>query len=663
MTYQEFQKRYQYHPVNDRIGKGGFGVVYKAYDTHLDRYVAIKMSEVDDFDSPTRLAREVELASKLPTHTNIAHYEMCYTFNTPVGTFDFGILQYYKSGNLSDLIKSGTLTTADKISILKQILNGIRFLHKNKIIHRDLKPRNILIALRGNKYIPKITDFGISKKFDADNSSSLGNSMVGAGTLTYSSPEQLSERKIHRNTDLWSYGIIAYQLFTGKRPFNTGQFSSSSHEGRIEFFRQINSGLFPDEINTIPAPWQGAIRRLLIADPERRFKNCKEVKEFITTFEKTDKRNENESDKIADDITTPDKNKTLNEEVIEKPYPQEDDIQDNLPLIEEKGKNSQFNNEDEKEDEELGDFDNGSWDDDEDNNLFKKPMFWIALTSLAIVAASIFYYIWHNKTSFNKTKQLSIIEQREDSSITNYDYKLFISDIEIQMRLIPGGTYTMGSKVSKGHKDEKPAHIVTLDTFFMSATEITQAQWTAVMGTTIEELAQPFGGRLYGIGENYPIYYISWEDATAFCDTLSKYTGKEYRLPTEAEWEYAARGGETQSTKYSGSNNINEVAWYRDNSNKTAIVANKVANRFGLYDMSGNIYEWCFDWYSNYKKEKQRNPMGPTSGEYKVLRGGCFEYMELYQEITNRTKAPATTRNHCNGFRIVCTGRSIETTQ
>ena len=180
--------------------------------------------------------------------------------------------------------------------------------------------------------------------------------------------------------------------------------------------------------------------------------------------------------------------------------------------------------------------------------------------------------------------------------------------LNMEMVEVKGGTFLMGATSEQGsdaESNEKPVHSVTLDGFYIGKTEVTQAQWEAVMGTTVEQQRVKAGAsnKLYGVGDDYPMYYVSWEDAVQFCEKLSQLTGKTYRLPTEAEWEYAARGGQhADGTKYAGSNYIGNVAWYEDNSGRKAHpVGQKWQNGLGLYDMSGNVWEWCSDWYeSNY---------------------------------------------------------------
>lgn len=289
MTNEEIKKRFRYDPVKDRLGEGGFGEVFKAYDTYSDCFVAIKISRVKPDLAEIRLKKEVELVNMLPKHPYIARYDECYTVSSLSGDLDFAILQYYELGNLLQLmqgrgetdVRSGNpLSLEQKQKILEGLMEGIGFIHSHGIIHRDLKPQNILIAKRGNDYIPKITDFGISKKLGKGHGSIYTNSLAGAGTLAYTSPEQLAGKPIRKNTDLWSLGVIAYQLFLNKLPFNSGGFETNSEAGRMELVKQINKGVVPQEINSIPFPYNNLIRHCLQVDPEQRVRDiaaCREI--------------------------------------------------------------------------------------------------------------------------------------------------------------------------------------------------------------------------------------------------------------------------------------------------------------------------------------------------------------------------------------------------
>lgn len=274
MTQEEFIKRYTYDPVNDLLGEGGFGRVYRAYDNYEHEYVAVKLQGVDPKFPEIRLRNEVQKVQQY-VHKNIARYKEWYTFSDYRGETDVAIMKFYNDGSLDKLIAKHNLPIEVRHGLLVEILEGIAFLHSEGIIHRDLKPQNILVVEHGGHYTPLITDFGISKQLAENESSAVSNSFLG-GTRSYASPEQMAERSIRKNTDLWSFGIIAYQMFTGTPPFNCGAFSPSSEEGRQEHFRQITSGILPKSIESIPEPWQGVIRSCLQVDNTRRVQHAEE---------------------------------------------------------------------------------------------------------------------------------------------------------------------------------------------------------------------------------------------------------------------------------------------------------------------------------------------------------------------------------------------------
>lgn len=187
------------------------------------------------------------------------------------------------------------------------------------------------------------------------------------------------------------------------------------------------------------------------------------------------------------------------------------------------------------------------------------------------------------------------------------------------MVYVSGGTFTMGATSEQGSDaddDEKPTHSVTLSSYYICKYEVTQALWRAVMGSNPSNFK----------GDNLPVECVSWNDCQTFINRLNNYTGRNFRLPTEAEWEFAARGGNySRHYKYSGSNYIGDVAWYYDNSgSRTHPVGTKQPNELGLYDMSGNVLEWCSDWYGSYSSYSQNNPIGLNSGSGRVIRGGCW---------------------------------------
>ena len=239
-----------------------------------------------------------------------------------------------------------------------------------------------------------------------------------------------------------------------------------------------------------------------------------------------------------------------------------------------------------------------------------------------------------------------------------------VNGVSFTMVAVKGGTFTMGGTAEQGSdagSDEKPTHQVTLSDYYIGETEVTQELWQAVMGTTIQEQAKKgtYDTSLYGVGNSYPMYYVSWDDCQKFIKKLNRLTGKKFRLPTEAEWEYAARGGQkSRGYKYAGSNTLSDVAWYWDNSSsKTHPVKQKQANELGLYDMSGNVWEWCKDWYEDlygrYSSSAQTNPKGPPSGYIRVFRGGGWNNSASSCRVANRSHLSPGIRDGNLGFRVV----------
>lgn len=274
MTEREFVERFSFDVTTDLLGEGGFGSVYRAYDNFEHEYVALKMQDVNPQYRELRLRNEYEKVQQF-THPYIARYKACYTLKTFKGETDIAVMKYYEAGSLDKLIAKGTLSFEQRCIMLEHILEGVGFLHSRGIIHRDLKPQNILIVEHAGKYVPLITDFGISKQLDEGQSSAVSNSVLG-GTRNYASPEQLKEATIRKNTDLWSFGIIAYQMFTGTLPFNCGTYSPTSEEGRSEYLRQVKSGILPDALNGVPEPWQTLIRACLVVDSDRRIAHAED---------------------------------------------------------------------------------------------------------------------------------------------------------------------------------------------------------------------------------------------------------------------------------------------------------------------------------------------------------------------------------------------------
>ncbi len=222
-----------------------------------------------------------------------------------------------------------------------------------------------------------------------------------------------------------------------------------------------------------------------------------------------------------------------------------------------------------------------------------------------------------------------------------------VNGVTFTMVAVEGGTFTMGATPEQGDDaldGEKPAHQVTLSNYAIGQTEVTQALWVAVMGTN--------PSRFKDRPEN-PVELVDWNDCQAFIAQLNQLTGKQFRLPTEAEWEYAARGGnKSQGYKYAGSNNVDEVAWYSDNCSSTQPVGTKKGNELGIYDMSGNVWEWCQDYYGSYTSAAQTNPTGPATGTDRIRRGVGWNGSSSSGRVSHRSSREQTYKYNSQGLRL-----------
>ena len=238
-----------------------------------------------------------------------------------------------------------------------------------------------------------------------------------------------------------------------------------------------------------------------------------------------------------------------------------------------------------------------------------------------------------------QSPQQLVIQQRNLSFTAN--------GVTFEMVVVEGGTFTMGATPEQGedaYDDEKTLHTVTLSRYAIGKYEITQALWEAVMGNNPSRHK----------GGNLPVGGISFNECQEFIKRLNRFTNKKFRFLTEAEWEFAARGGNmSKGYKYSGSNNLDEVAWYSGNSNDAPhAVGTKAPNELGIYDMSGNMYEWCKDWLGDYPHWAVSNPTGPAYGSFRVARGGCYGYNAESCRVSSRSMYDPFTGVPCIGLRL-----------
>ena len=263
---------------------------------------------------------------------------------------------------------------------------------------------------------------------------------------------------------------------------------------------------------------------------------------------------------------------------------------------------------------------------------------------LAVVMAAIGAQAQVNYMKITKTDNSTVLiptGEVKDVSFTTKEI-ITVKGVSFTMIKVYGGTFQMGK--SPDGQDVKPVHDVTLSDYFIAETEVTQELWQAVMGSNPSTFS----------GKKRPVETVSWNDSQEFIAKLNQLTGKYFRLPTEAEWEFAAKGGkQSRGYLYSGSDTYEDVSWCSANSNsQTHDVATKAPNELGLYDMSGNVWEFCQDWFGAYSSEAQTNPTGPSSGNQRVRRGGNWNYDVFNSRCVQRYSGSATSRSKYSGLRL-----------
>ena len=265
-------------------------------------------------------------------------------------------------------------------------------------------------------------------------------------------------------------------------------------------------------------------------------------------------------------------------------------------------------------------------------------------------------YIYEDD-DFTKVDNINgiIIHWAEDMDISG-EQKTVIRNLVANLVRVEGGTFLMGAQRTdsqsnnydaEAQDDESPVHEVTLDDYYIGKFEVTQREWRTIMDYELDWTEQ------YGRGDDFPAYNVSRTEALRFMEKLSAMTSLSFRLPTEAQWEYAARGGnKSQHYRYSGSNAVDEVAWHKENANGTVHpVGSRQPNELGLFDMSGNLWEWCLDTYGEYPATPQTNPVA-NSGNKFVLRGGSWTYLPSYCRVTCRDSYSDDNASISVGFRV-----------
>ena len=608
-----------------KLGQGGFGITYLAENTLLEGKVAIKefffkeYCERDDATChvtiPTTGNREIVERFKQKfikeaktifrlNHPNIVRIHDVFEEN---GTAYY-VMEYIEGESLGDMVKRrGAIPEAEALDYVKDVASALEYIHSKNINHLDIKPGNLMKRKEDGKVL--VIDFGVAKQYDLATSQGTTTTPVGI-SHGYSPAEQYRKNGVQSfspQSDVYALAATLFKLLTGSTP--------------PEAMEIQDEGLPVAELQAkqISRPVISAIAMAMKGRHER----TQSVAEFMSNLKSED---------TQDTVVFPDATGTgrKRKETEEKAAKEKAKVERKRKETEEKATK-------------------------------KKATFVVTIVVVAIVAiwlmipsnknkveeelAKITEVSYSNGVSSNKNKV-----EEELAKITEASYSkgiLTVNGIKYNMVRVEGCTFRMGATSEQdcdAYDIEEPVHSVTLSSYYIGKTEVTQALWKAVMGSNPSKFK----------GENLPVENVSWDDCQVFVRKLNSLTGQNFRLPTEAEWEFACRGGNNSlGYKYSGSDNIDNVAWFDCNSGrKTHFVATKSPNELGIYDMSGNVWEWCSDWYDKYSSGAQANPKGPESGSDRVCRGGSWGGIVRGCRSSDRYDADPSGRDDGLGLRL-----------
>ena len=677
------------YKIERYIGSGGFGCTYEARHVMLNNTVAIKEFFVKDYCNRDATTNRIYVATQSKeeiierlrkkfveearaifgmNHPNIVRVTDIFEENGTV----YYVMDYINGSSLASVIeKHGVLGEAEAMGYIKQIASALGFVHSHNRLHLDVKPQNIMIDQSGKAVL---IDFGVSKQYDEVNGENT-STLLGC-TPGYAPIEQIGNGvvRFYPSADIYALGATLYKALTGVTPVAANLRASGEElplmpadislptRTAIEAAMQINKAHRPQSV--------AEFLSLLESTDNREQSTDNRVQRTDNREQSTDNRVQRTDNRVQRVSAKAIEEKSEETRALEK-EPEQVAVTNNEPAEPKKNRTAwvvavallvilvggglffAFSG---------GDSDNGSSnggnerlashsnepattvvieDTEDETPITPAPS---VVNTDSIVAARMQAYqdsidavnAAREREEQNRLAELQAAEEaarRERESSSSSVRTFTVEGVEFKMVAVKGGTFQMGatSEQQNTSDNESPVHSVTLSDYYIGETEVTQALWQAVMGSN----PSSFTGN-----SQRPVECVSWDDCQTFISRLNSKTGMNFRLPTEAEWEYAARGGNrSNKTQYSGSSNIDNVAWYGSNSGSTTHpVKGKSPNELGLYDMSGNVWEWCSDWYSSdyYSNSPHNNPQGPSSGPNRVIRGGSWGYRAQRCRVASR---------------------------
>jgi|GEM_PF-434998 len=607
------------------IGEGGMASVYEGTHEKLGTKVAIKILN-PVLTANKQIRQRFENEAKMMASLNHPNIVKVMDYDEQPDKLAI-VMELLDGTNLASHIKTiDALKPEQAIPIFTHVLDAFIYAHGKGIIHRDIKPSNIFLDSENHV---KILDFGIAKLLESgDDFTSTGAQL---GTPTYMSPEQVkAEKNIDQRTDIYSLGVTLFFLLNGKPPYN------SSTQSNFEIFNKIVYEPIPDLVKY--PDLNQLIKIATDKDRNQRFNKVEEFKEEILKLTSNPFY-------LEDDKTLIDKHQIGGRNI-------KDSFEDDTLIDEYRKRGANLNaqkssrvngNKHPKSIKPENSITRNATHKSEKSNIEKQTN--LSESKVGKIRRKYLLYV-------SSGIVLLLVAIFLISKFTGHGYR--DSMFNYSMVFVPGSTFQMGSQDVSG--DEIPVHKVGVSDFYIGAYEVTQAHWKEIMGEN-PSLYKSFLTNC----DNYPVENVSWNDIQAFLKRVYQQTGKEYRLPTEAEWEYAAGGGATQSGKarkrWAGTSDegfLSDYAWYHLNSDeKPHAVGSKLPNDLEIYDMTGNVAEWCSDWDGNYKSGYQIDPEGPSTGSSRVIRGGNWGMNATDIRITSRARIDPSDKDRYTGFRLV----------
>lgn len=590
--------------IDSYLASGGFGNTYIATNMAFGERVAIKefflrgQSERTQNMNSIRVTQGQELffkeqqtkfkkeAQRIRQLRN-SHIVRVHDLFDANGT-TYYVMDYIEGESVAARLKAkgAPLSEEETIYILSQVLDALNDVHATGLYHLDIKPDNILIDKNGNAFI---IDFGASKQQSVNNDG-VSRTSAFACTPEYA-PLELTTGNVSNIgpwSDIYSVGATAYRMLTNQIPPKSDEIIVD-RDAAFRFTENVSPKMRKFiqkcmDINYRQRPQSASDAMALLNSPQIFQPQPKPVDVPKSTAKpEQPKTSPSSRPSNATKVLTPEQPKVQSR-----------------PSSQPKHKSS------------------------------KKGLIIGTILAVAIVAIVVVF------ATTKSTSGETIVPEE----LTNDKESFTVKGVQFTMIRVDGGTYTMGATSEQGRDaqyDEKPAHSVSVGTFYIGETEVTQALWQAVMGSNPSEFE----------GSQLPVERVSWDDCQTFISKLNSLTGKNFRLLTEEEWEYSARGGnKSRHTKYSGSSDVGSVAWYIDNSGwKTHDVKTKQPNELGIYDMSGNVDEWT----GSYGRDDY-NSSEDTS--YRVIRGGCWYYDAGGTRVSYRTRNMPSGSDNTLGLRL-----------